>query len=280
MSSPDSARISPTAHYTGFVWYRNGLSHPAFKTREGQLLHGALRPMNLAYELRGRASLDAMLLARHRVIDHLLAEAIESGRVGQVIEVAAGLSPRGFRFVERYPELTYIEGDLPGMVARKRSLLARAGLGGDRHQVVEVDALADDGPTSLREVGGRLLDPGRGTAVITEGLLGYFDPASVAGMWRRFAGVLADFPTGLYLSDLHTRADASGVRGARLFRRLLSLFARGEVHLHFDDPEAAEGGLTEAGFAGARVHDPADFAGQVDLPAMPRLVVQIICAQT
>ena len=66
MSEPGSARISPTAHYTGFVWYRNGLSHPAFMTREGWLLHNLLRPMNVGYRLQGRADLDTMLLARHR----------------------------------------------------------------------------------------------------------------------------------------------------------------------------------------------------------------------
>ena len=55
-----------------------------------------------------------MLLARHHLIDHRLHAAIESGRVGQVIEVAAGLSPRGWRFASRYgSRLTYLEADLP-----------------------------------------------------------------------------------------------------------------------------------------------------------------------
>ena len=30
-----STSISPTAHYTGYVWARNGLSHPALASREG-----------------------------------------------------------------------------------------------------------------------------------------------------------------------------------------------------------------------------------------------------
>ncbi len=280
MSPPDSARISPTAHYTGFVWYRNGLSHEAFRTREGWLIHRVLRPMNLAYELTGRAGLDAMLLSRHRVIDHLLSQAIESGEIGQVVEVAAGLSPRGRRFTKRHPDLIYVEGDLPGMVARKREVLGRAGYGNPHHQVVEVDALADDGPDSLWGAFAGHLDPGRGTALITEGLLGYFDPASVAGMWRRFARFLGDYPSGLYLSDLHTAADAGGVRGARLFQRLLSVFARGQVHLHFSGPDEAEEALRARGFGEASVHDPANFAGQVELPPVNRFVVQVIEARS
>jgi O-methyltransferase involved in polyketide biosynthesis len=265
MAEPGSARISPTAHYTGFVWYRNGLSHPAFMTREGWLLHSLLRPMNRAYELAGRAGLDSMLLSRHRAIDGLLRRAIAEGRVGQVVEVAAGLSPRGYRFTREFPDLLYIEGDLPGMVARKRDILERAGAGSGSHQVTEIDALADDGPRSLAEVGRRLLDPARGTALITEGLLGYFPPAAVAGMWARFARFLGGFPHGLYLSDLNTRSTLRGVRGADLFRKALSVFARGEVHLHFSGGEEAEQALAAAGFSQPRVFDPEDPPGMVHI---------------
>jgi O-methyltransferase involved in polyketide biosynthesis len=280
-ADPSSARISPTAHYTGFVWYRNGMSYPAFRTREGQLLHAALRPMNAVYELAGRPSLDGMLLARHRVIDFLLGQAIEAGDIGQVVEVAAGLSPRGRRFSERYADrgLTYVEADLPGMIARKREVLGRAGVGSDHHHLVDVDALADVGPRSLFESCGPLLDPSRGCALITEGLLGYFDPRSVEGMWNRFARFLGGYAGGMYLADLHTRADAAGVRGARLFQRLLSMFARGQVHLHFDGPEDAERGLVAAGFDEAVVHDPADFAGEVELPGFKRFVVHVLAAR-
>jgi O-methyltransferase involved in polyketide biosynthesis len=265
MAELGSARISPTAHYTGFVWFKNGLSHPAFMTREGRLLHGILRPMNIAYELRGRAGLDAMLLARHRAIDGLLRTAVAEGRVGQVVEVAAGLSPRGYRFTREFPELTYVEGDLPGMVARKRDILARAGAGSDRHHVVEIDALADAGPRSLTEVAGGLLDPARGTALITEGLLGYFPIEAVHGMWERFAAFLGRFPHGLYLSDLHTRSTLRGVRAAGLFRKALSMFARGEVHLHFAGADDAEQALLAAGFSTPRVFDPEDPPGVVHI---------------
>jgi len=51
-----------------------------------------------------------------------------------VIEVAAGLSPRGWRFRRRYGDrLTYVEADLPAMAARKRGALERMGSLGDRH---------------------------------------------------------------------------------------------------------------------------------------------------
>jgi hypothetical protein len=34
--------ISPTAHYTGETWVRNGLSHPELETWQGRALHRAL----------------------------------------------------------------------------------------------------------------------------------------------------------------------------------------------------------------------------------------------
>src|SRR5918912_703704 len=123
-----SDAISPTAHYTGHVWGRNGLSHPELATLEGRVFFDALAPAMLASRAVGGPTLEGLLLARHRIIDELLTEAIEDGRVAQVIEIAAGMSPRGWRFAQRYGErLTYVEADLPAMAARKRQALERMG---------------------------------------------------------------------------------------------------------------------------------------------------------
>src|SRR5437588_11176483 len=96
-----SSPISPTAHYTGHVWARNGLSHPALDTLEGRIMFDSLQPAMLMGRLLGRGSLESYLLARDRAIDRLLERAIEQHDVSQVIEVAAGLSARGWRFVQR-----------------------------------------------------------------------------------------------------------------------------------------------------------------------------------
>jgi O-methyltransferase involved in polyketide biosynthesis len=276
----DSSRISPTAHYTSYVWYRAGMSHRALTSRLGRALHLALTPMNLGYERLGtRPSLDMMLLARHRVLDHLLEREIAAGRGGQAVEVAAGLSPRGLRFARRHPELRYLEADLPEMAELKRRRLDVAGLRGRAHDVVALDALADDGPGSLAELARTRLDPARGTAIITEGLLGYFSPEQVRGMWRRFAAALRGFPHGVYLSDLNLAGDLGGMRTAVVFRKLLETFARGQVHLHFEGPGDAELALRECGFATASLHLPQDFA-DVDVPGRDRRhVVRLIEAR-
>jgi O-methyltransferase involved in polyketide biosynthesis len=255
-----SARISPTAHFTGHVWYRNGLGDPALRTRAGHLLVAAFSPIDRAARLAGGPALEDMLLGRHRAIDDRLERAIERGEVEQVLEVAAGLSPRGLRFTRRHgARLLYIEGDLPAMARRKREALARVHVAaGARHHVVDIDALAEDGPGSLAAVGERFFDPARGLAIITEGLLSYFDRAAVEALWARMARVLARHPIGLYLSDVHLSEEVDRVPGARAFTALLSVFARGRVHLHYADSGQAGRALLAAGFAEARFFPPAE----------------------
>jgi O-methyltransferase involved in polyketide biosynthesis len=254
-----SEAISPTAHYTGYVWYRHGLSHPALATPQGRALYEALRPFNFGSHALGGPTLEGLLLARHRAIDGLLDEAIVSGRVGQVIEVAAGLSPRGWDFARRYGrQLSYIEADLPQMARGKRERLAGAGLESPQHRVVALDALAGSGELSLAALA-ESLDPGKGLAIVTEGLLNYFDTPAVLGMWQRFAQVLRRFRAGCYFSDLHLAAlNASAPE--RIFARLLGRFVRGRVYLHFSVPEDAEAALRHSGFARAQLLTPAPQA--------------------
>jgi O-methyltransferase involved in polyketide biosynthesis len=179
-----------------------------------------------------------------------------------VVEVAAGLSPRGWRFAQRYGgRLTYIEADLPGMAGRKRRALERIGSLGVHHQVRELDALRESGPESLSAVAGEL-DPDRGLAILTEGLLGYLDTDQVLGVWARFASVLEGFAPGRYISDIHIGAVQDTT--IRAFRLLLSLFVRGRVHLHFDSPGEVVEALKEAGFAAARVRLADELSGGSD----------------
>jgi len=258
--SPSEA-ISPTAHYTGYVWARNGLSHPELATLEGRLLFESVRPVFILSGALGGASLEAYLLARHAAIDALLERAIDDGRISQVIEVACGLSPRGWRFSQRHGErLTYVEADLPEMADRKRRALARMGALNDRHRVAAVDALQDDGPLSLASIAGEL-DHEQGLAIVTEGLLGYLGGEAVDGMWKRFVAVLSAFADGSYISDFHVREIRSPQ--VRAFGYALSAFVRGRVHIHFEDAAEAQAALMRADFTTAETHRASDLAPEV-----------------
>lgn len=255
-----SAAISPTAHYTGEAWAQLGLSHPALRSLEGRAMHLALRPYNTLSTLVGGPSIDAYLQARHAAIDAALDAAIADGRVGQVVEVACGMSPRGWRFAQRHGDaIDYVEADLPGMAARKRDAVAKMG---NPTRVVALDALADDGPDSLAALAATL-DPGRGLAIVTEGLLNYFPTREVLGMWRRFATVLQGFPHGLHLADVHLGGDNAGPH-VHVFTTLLGAFVRGSVHLHPWRAADAERELLAAGFAAAELHRPQRYVRVIE----------------
>jgi O-methyltransferase involved in polyketide biosynthesis len=253
-----SDAVSPTAHYTGHVWARNGLGPAELDTTTGAVLYGLLAPFNAASGRLGGPTLDGLLLGRHRVMDNLLHAAIEDGRISQVVEIAAGMSPRGQRFAQQYgAALTYIEADLPPMADRKRRALDRLPRS-ETHAVVDFDALRSEGPGSLAAVMATL-DPARGTAVITEGLLNYLPEDAVRTLWSRLGEELGRFPAGLYISDLHLSGEHQGA-AARGLGVLLGAFVRGRIHMHFADAAGASQALHDGGFPNVVLHrldDPA-----------------------
>jgi O-methyltransferase involved in polyketide biosynthesis len=258
--APTSTAISPTAHYTGYVWARNGLSHLALQTLEGRIMFEALQPAMLVNRALGRGTLEGYLLARHRAIDLLLERAIDEHGVTQVIELASGLSPRGWRFTQRYADrITYVETDLPDMAARKRRALERMGALSEHHRVAELDVLAADGNMSLGTVAAQL-DSSGGLAVLAEGLIGYLPKEGTEAMWRRIADVLGGFATGRHIAHIHVRdVDRVQVEALSL---LLSVFVRGRVRADYRNNAEIVAALTSAAFQTATVHGAPELLGQ------------------
>jgi O-methyltransferase involved in polyketide biosynthesis len=267
--------ISPTAHYTGHVWARHGLGDPRLSTTSGRVLHTLVQPAMLTSRLVGGPTLEDFLLARHRIIDHLLERAIDAGEVTQVVELACGMSPRGLDLTARHPELVYVEVDLPDMAARKRRALEELRPPHDRHRVEAADVMTG---VQLSRVFATL-DRGQGVAVVTEGLLSYFATADVVELWRRVAHELHRFPHGRYLSDLHVTSEAGQVD--RAFTWALGAAVRGRVHLHFDDTQDARAALLAADFGRARLWAPAELVGELpDMDAPGAARVRVVEAVT
>jgi O-methyltransferase involved in polyketide biosynthesis len=247
-----SGAISPTAHYTGETWVRNGLSHPQLATWQGRMLHlGFALPLAASRTLGG-PTLEGLLLARHRIIDSILDDLIRGG-VSQVVEIACGMSPRGWRFTEQFGEqLTYIEADLPGMAQRKRDALAQMDSLTDRHRVIELDVLQEVGAGSLEALA-ETLDPAGGLVIITEGLLTYLDDDTVDALWARLATVLGGFDKGTYLTDLRFAKPDRGIP-EQAFDVILGAFVRGRVHPYRGDEAEAEAVMLSSGFKEVALH--------------------------
>ncbi len=249
-------RVSPTAHATGYLWFRHGLSDAALITPQGRKLDRGFSALTRMTKLLSGISLDAMMLARHKSIDGMLCRAIDEGRVTQIIEIAAGLSARGWRMRQRYGNrITYIETDLPAMARTKRALLEQAGLLGEHHRVIELDALAARGSRSLDAVA-RTLDSEQGTAIITEGLMNYLEPTSADAVWKRIAKVLRTFPQGTYLCDVYLTQDNRNL-AMLAFGAILQAFVRGRMHVHFHSEARAVDRMEVAGFSSVVLHKTA-----------------------
>lgn len=275
-----SAHISPSAHYTGYVWYRHRLADPAFITPFGRFVHKLLWPVTWGARAGFGLDIEAFLLQRHLQIDAQLTEAIERRGVRQVVEIACGLSPRGRRFCSRYPELQYLEADLPAMAARKRLLLHGEGWLDGRHQVRAVDILAERGNQSLAALLASL-DRSQPVVVITEGLVNYFPLELIEGFWSRLATGLSDFPEATYLTELYPDLrEHPRYRQLRWGVELIGRLTRGSYPLHYRDHAEIVTGFQRCGFAQVQVLDPSADAGSLGLPAarLPGLV-RVIQAQ-
>ena len=67
LGSRSSDAISPTAHYTGYVWERNGMAPAALHTTIGRGMYLSLEPLMTVSRVLGRPTFEGLLLARHRI---------------------------------------------------------------------------------------------------------------------------------------------------------------------------------------------------------------------
>ena len=276
----DTSRISISAHYTGYVWFKHGLSATEFATSTGRLANAVLTPINAFLRNVAGADIDVFLLQRHSVIDHQIERLILEEGVEQVLELACGLSPRGYRLKQKYPQLRYIEGDLPGMAQRKQTLLQKIGVD-SQHQVLPCNILEQDGELSIQSLLSQL-DPTKKTAIVTEGLVNYFDLATIKQVWSHMAQGLKQFPQGFYVTDLYPDfIEHPSYKYVQFAQKLVGFFTRGQWPLHYRSDEAIQQGFQEDGFSHVEVHDPASFYDTLDMPqAKTQTLVRIIRAST
>lgn len=260
-------KIGPTAHYTAYVWHRLGLPHAEhFKTSTGRVLYWGFFALG-EWATRLSAAVPSMrdyLEYRHRLIDAVL----EVEEPDRLIEVGAGLSPRGVAWVlDR--GVPAVELDLPAMAAAKRERIAtlprqaRERLAG-RHSVLDVDALSPDFPLLLAEAVGGARRP----VVIAEGVMSYFDDVRRQQLITGIADGLRRAGGGLYVCDTHTRtAQAKVGTAATVLKTAIRALTRQRRALSaYADEAALFGAFSAAGFDAAAVVDPRDHVA-----AVPRL---------
>ena len=245
-------RIAPTAHFTAQAWVREKFPNAAyFDTRTGRTLFDGA---SLVLSAVGRFSPAPIryhreyLFIRHHAFEARLREL----EPDLVLEVGAGLSPRGLTFSRANPKLTYIEVDLPGMVAAKTSCLAGVDLPGNYH-LASVDLLGDDFIASLP------VRPTRGQriVIITEGVTDYLDMNEKQIAWANLAKLLREYGGGSYLFEIHPKELYTSHRsGALVLTSMLGLLTGQSFGDRiFDRIDDALDMVRSSGFDEAEIHD-------------------------
>lgn len=245
MSKSDLSKhrhISFTAHYTGYIWFQMGISHPALATPKGKALAILAHPVESIAEKYIGGSMRTTLKARHTLLDEHLTQLIEQHPDLQVLEIAAGLSPRGWWFRDHFPQIDYRELDLPAMAETKQAALQH--INPNSPKMLSADLFTEDFQRVFAE-----FDTHKPLVIISEGLINYFDKALLAQLLSSMVKYGQDFKTLHYLTDLYPEPVKNKL--AKVIwtsSKLLKLVSRSAFSFHFIKPAEVRDFFQNAGF--------------------------------
>lgn len=251
--------ISFTAHYTGYIWYQMGISHPALATAKGKTLAALVHPIESWAEKYVGGSMRTTLKQRHTMLDQHLEKLIKQHPDLQVLEIACGLSPRGWWFRQHYPSILYRELDLPDMAATKQAALQQ--IETDAKDVLSVDLFTDAFASAFK-----VFDPQRPLVIISEGLINYFEKPLLQQLIQAIASYGRNFKELHYLTDIYPEPTQNKL--ATIIwnsSRLLKWMSRSAFSFHFKTPAEVETFFHGAGFGQVEVLQPKQFFENVDL---------------
>lgn len=259
--------LSLTALYTAGAWQAFGLPGMALlESREAARVRRIVDAVLAAVRLvRGGPRLADTLRHRHALLDHLV---LASGAPA-ILELAAGLSPRGIWLSER--DLEYVEVDRPEVIAIKRQLLERTQAGRAVLSRPHLRLIGSDVFDCEMEA---LMPSRKRICVIAEGLLVYLSPADRRRLYEKVAAFLAA-RGGEFLFDLLPPAEEPppGLLGRLLAWLMRRLTRGGDFDRTPETREAIRRALLDAGFDRVETYEPATHPDLVPDPGAPSQAV-------
>jgi O-methyltransferase involved in polyketide biosynthesis len=172
--------LSVTALYTCGVWAWAELpGADLLDHKDARRVYGATSAA-LSIAARGAPSLKHGLVQRHLMIDRL----VEESGARRVLELGAGLSPRGVALSAKGIEV--IEVDMPAVIAKKRELLERTDAG--RAALARLTLLEGDLMT---------IELPDADVVVAEGVLMYLEPDPQRALFARVNALLSSARAGV-----------------------------------------------------------------------------------
>jgi len=190
------------------------------------------------------------LKQRHSMIDQHLIQLIEQHPDLQVLEIASGLSPRGWNFRQKFPNIDYRELDLPDMARVKTQALQKIDC--NSPEVLSVDLFTADFEQAFQ-----VFDPTRPLVVISEGLINYFNKNMLLQLLHAISHYGQNFKELHYLTDIYPEPVknklAKFIWGCS---KLLKWMSRSAFSFHFIHPQQAQSFFQQAGFEQANITQP------------------------
>ena len=237
--------------------------------RGATFFYWLLKPMERLLAVISGTSLDAFLLHRHVIIDHLLEKEIAVAPVTAIVEIGAGFSARGHLFLNKFAaqRLTYLELDLPDVIVDKQKLIAAWKIA-PKLSLHSCDITDHASANSLRRIIDRHVPREARLVLLTEGLVDYFGIEALHEIWSEMAAILRDRGGGVYLSDITPRrADHPAVRYIRWGVNILSWLVHKQVPNNFRSDADVERALHAVGLV-VEIFNPVAF--DAILPAHAR----------
>lgn len=250
--------ISFTAHYTGYIWYSMGISHPVFATSKGKFLAKVLHPLESWAEKHVGGSMRTTLKQRHSIIDDQLTQLIQQHPDLQILEIACGLSPRSWNFRQKFPQITYRELDLPDMAKIKTQALQK--LDSEAPEVLTADIFTHDFEKIFHT-----FDSKRPLVIISEGLINYFDKTLLNKLLQGMTEYGQDFTELHYLTDIYPEPVKNKLANfIWSSSKLLKVMSRSSFTFHFINPQQVQSFFSHAGFNTVDVIQPLSFSHKED----------------
>lgn len=246
----EHASISFTAHYTGEMWQKLGLSHPALATKRGKQLHKLMYPIEWFANTFFGVTTNKTLTSRHHLIDQCAIKFIEKFPNTQVVEIAAGLSPRGWRFLQNHADISYAEIDLTAMSQLKQT--KSQNLPAPTPSFHTIDIIKDDLSDFFNE-----LDKNRPVLIITEGLINYFSLDVLAKLSQKLAKHLQAFSNTAWITENYpfsTNKNYNKLVKTASFA--LGKLTKSSFSFYFDKPASLIDFFQKNGFTKVDIYQP------------------------
>jgi O-methyltransferase involved in polyketide biosynthesis len=216
---------------------------------------------------------------------HCMNSVVSERKVHQVLEIAAGISPRGLHWSREHPGTVYVESDLPILMREKAKAIRNAILSDPvpKRGVLHccgLDALDLAGLHHALDY----TDPTTGLVIVTEGLLLYFTADETQRFLKNMHTVLTERPQAVWVVDLVSQQNLADLfradpETAAAVKRVFASTQREVVTANpFADESAIEHALQANGLrivSQALLSDCALFGGHFPADSAPQ--VRALC---